>query len=259
MTVRPLPLWRNRAFSVFWAAQSISNTGTQVSELAIPLTAALVLGAGPGQMGVLGAAEMLPPLVLSLLAGVVVDRFRRAALLVWCCTGQAVLLSTVPLAARLGALSLSQLYAVAFLSGALTLVSGLAAAAYLPVLADRRQLVAANSAMVLSDAAPSVVGPGLAGVLVQLLTAPVAVAADAASFVVAAVLLLGARRGEPRPAPSGRLVVSLRAGVASFFERPGVWAPTPRWDRTGCSTAASLRCSSSMRCERSDSRRPCSG
>jgi len=134
--------------------------------------------------------------------------------------------ATVPLAARLGALTLSQLYAVAFLTGSLTLVYGLAAAAYLPLLVDRRQLVAANSAIVLSDTGPSVVGPGLAGVLVQLLTAPVAVAADAVSFVIAAALLLGARRGEPSPVPSGREAGSLRKGLTSFLERPGLWAPT---------------------------------
>ena len=226
MIVRARPLWRNRAFSVFWVAQSISYTGSQVSEFAIPLAAALVLGADPGQMGVLSAAELLPPLVLSLLAGAVVDRFHRTKLLIWCSLGQAMLLATVPLAARLGALTLSQLYAVAFLTGSLTLVYGLAAAAYLPLLVDRRQLVAANSAIVLSDTGPSVVGPGLAGVLVQLLTAPVAVAADAVSFVIAAALLLGARRGEPSPVPSGREAGSLRKGLTSFLERPGLWAPT---------------------------------
>jgi hypothetical protein len=221
-----VPLWRNRAFSVFWLAQSLSYTGSQISELAIPLTAALVLGASPGQMGVLGAAEMLPPLVFSLAAGILVDRVRRAPLLVWCSLGQAVLLATIPLAARLGVLSLPQLSAVAFLAGSLTLVYGLAATAYVPVLVDRRRLVAANSALVLSDTGPSIVGPGLAGVLVQLLSAPIAVAFDAASFVAAGALLFAARRPEPPPEPAGRLVGSLRDGVAAFLGRHGLWAPT---------------------------------
>jgi MFS family permease len=219
-------LWRNRHFSVLWSAQTISYAGSQVSEFAIPLTAALTLGAGAAQMGVLGAAELMPPLVLGLLAGVVVDRFRRASLLVWCSAGQAVLLATIPLAAGAGLLGLPQLIAVAFLTASLALVYGLAATAYLPVLVDRDQLLAANSAVTLSDTVPSIVGPGLAGVLVQLLTAPIAVAADAVSFVVAAVLLLGARRQEPRPRTGERAAASLRDGFAAFVARPGLWAPT---------------------------------
>jgi MFS family permease len=219
-------LWRNRHFSVFWAAQTISFAGTQVSEFAIPLTAALTLGAGAAQMGVLGAAELLPPLVLGLPAGIVVDRSRRASLLVWCSAGQALLLATIPLAAGAGLLGLPQLITVAFLTAALALVYGLAATAYLPVLVDRGQLLAANSAVTLSDTVPSIVGPGVAGVLVQLLTAPIAVAADAVSFVVAAALLLGARRPDQRPQPGERAAASLRDGFAAFVARPGLWAPT---------------------------------
>jgi MFS family permease len=221
-----LPLWRNRSFATFWVAQTLSYTGSQVSEFAIPLTAALVLGATAGQMGVLGAAEMMPPLGLGLLAGVVVDRFRRASLLFWCSVGQGVLLATIPIAAASGILELPQLYAVAFLGGSLALVYGFAATAYIPILVDRRQLGAANSAMSLSDTVPSVVGPGLAGLLVQMLTAPVAVAADAISFVVAAALLLGARRSEPDPAPAGHLATSVRDGLMDFLKRPGLWVPT---------------------------------
>jgi len=117
MAPHAIPLWRNRAFSIFWLAQALSYTGSQVTEFAIPLTAALVLGAGALQMGVLGAAEMLPPLLFGLVAGVLVDRVRRALLLLWCSLAQGLLLSTVPLAAWLGVLTLSQLYAVAFVTG----------------------------------------------------------------------------------------------------------------------------------------------
>ncbi len=226
MVSPPPPLWRNRPFSVFWVAQTISYAGSHVSEFAIPLTAALTLGASAAEMGLLGAAELLPPLVLGLLAGMIVDRFRRATLLVCCCAGQAALLVTIPLAARAGVLGLPQLIAIAFLTAALALVYGLAATAYLPLLVDRGQLLAANSAMSLSDTVPSIAGPGLAGVLVQLLTAPVAVAADAISFVLAAALLLGARRPEPGPRPVESPAGSLRAGLAGFLQRPGLWAPT---------------------------------
>lgn len=226
MTSTSDPLWRNRAFSVFWLAQALSYTGSQVTEFAVPLTAAVVLGADAAQMGVLGAAEMLPPLVFGLIAGALVDRFRRATLLIWCGAGQGLALATVPIAAWLGLLALPQLIAVAFIAASLALLYGLAAAAYIPVLVDRRQLLAANSAMYLSDTVPSVVGPGLAGLLVQLLSAPVAVAADAISFVVAAAMLLATRRHEPAPGPPARLLRSVRDGVAVFIARPGLWGPT---------------------------------
>lgn len=221
-----VPLWRNRAFSVFWLAQGISFTGTQVTEFAVPLTGALVLGASAAQMGVLSSAETLPPLVFGLVAGVVVDRVRRAPLLVWCGLGQGLALATVPLAAWLGVLTLPQLIVVAFVAASLALLYGLAAPAYVPVIVDRTQLAAANSAMTLSDTVPSVVGPGLAGVLVQLLTAPIAVAADAVSFAVAAVLLLATRQPEPAPVAGQRLVHSIREGLADFLREPGIWAPT---------------------------------
>lgn len=226
MAAEALPLWRNRPFSIFWTAQLLSYAGSQVSEFAIPLIAVLTLRAGAGQMGALGAAELLPPLVLSLVAGVVVDRFRRASVMLWSGLAQALLLATIPLGALAGVLTLPQLYAVAFLTASLALGYGLAATAYIPVLVDRRQLVEANSAMTMSDAVPSVVGPGLAGLLVQLLTAPIAVAADVASFLVAAALLLAVRRPEPGPTPAGRLASSFRHGLAGFVQRPGVWAPT---------------------------------
>src|SRR6478752_6877257 len=122
----PPSLVRNRPFVLFWLAQLVSNAGTQVSELALPLTAVLALSAGPTETGVLTALEALPSLVLGLLLGVLVDRVRRAPLLFWCNIGQGLVLATVPVAAVLGVLSLPQLYAVAFLAGGMALAYGLA-------------------------------------------------------------------------------------------------------------------------------------
>lgn len=224
----PVPLHRNRPFAMFWVAQVLSNTGTQVSELAVPLTAVLVLAAGPAEMGVLTALEALPSLVLGLFLGVLVDRVRRGRLLVWCNIGQAVLIGTIPVAAAFGVLTLAQLYAVTFLAGGLALAYGLAHTAYVPVLVtDPRQLTAANSSVALSDSVTAVGGPGLGGLLVHLLTAPVAVAVDAVSFLVAAVLQLGGRRNDPRPPPSTvRIGGSLREGMAAFASHRGVVALT---------------------------------
>jgi MFS family permease len=213
---------------MFWVAQALSHTGTQVSELAIPLTAVLVLSANSVEMGVLTAMEPLPSLVLGLFLGVLVDRVRRARLMFWCNIGQALLIGTIPLAAMLGILTLAQMCIVMFAAGSLSLAYALAHTAYVPVLVtDRRQLTAANSAVALSDSVTAVGGPGLAGVLVQVLTAPIAVAVDAASFLVAAVLQLFGRRSDPKPSgepePMG---ISLRDGLRAFAQHRGVVAIT---------------------------------
>ncbi len=225
------PLWRNRPFAFFWTAQLLSNLGTQVSELAIPLTAVLLLSATPTEMGALTAMEALPSLLLGLFLGVLVDRVRRGRLLLWCNVGQGLLIGTIPVAALLGVLTLPQLYVVTFAAGGLALAYGLAHTAYLPALVSNpRQLTAANSSVSLSDSVTAVGGPGLGGLLVQLLGAPIAVAIDAASFLVAAVLQRAGMRSDPRPAPVGieasGLGVSLREGLAAFARHRGVVALT---------------------------------
>jgi MFS family permease len=226
----PVPLWRNRPFALFWVAQLLSNTGTQVSELAIPLTAVLLLSATPAEMGVLTAMEALPSLVLGLFLGVLVDRVRRGRLLFWCNVGQGVLIGTIPVAALLGWLTLPQLYVVMFAVSGLALAYGLALDAYVPALVGNgRQLAAANSGMAVSDSVTAVGGPGLGGVLVQALTAPIAVTVDAASFLVAAVLQRAGLHHDPPPAPAaaldvppGRLGRSLREGLRAFTRHRGV-------------------------------------
>jgi MFS family permease len=225
---KPRPLWRNRPFAMFWVAQALSHTGTQVSELAIPLTAVLVLSANSVEMGILTAMEPLPSLALGLVLGVLVDRVRRARLMFWCNIGQAVLIGTIPLAAALGILTLAQMCIVMFAAGSLALAYALAHTAYVPVLVpDSRQLTAANSAVALSDSVTAVGGPGLAGLLVQVLTAPIAVAVDAASFLVAAVLQLFGRRSDPRPSVHHEPIgASLREGLRAFGRHKGVVAIT---------------------------------
>jgi MFS family permease len=223
----PVLLRRNRPFVFFWAAQLISNAGTQVSELAIPLTAVLVLSATPTEMGWLTAMEPLPSLALGLFLGVLVDRVRRGRLLFWCNLGQGLAIGTIPVAKLFGVLTLPQLYVVTFVAAGLALAYGLAHTAFVPVLVtDRQQLPAANSSIALSDSVAAVGGPGLGGVLVQVLTAPIAAAVDAVSFVVAATLQLGGLRVDPLPAPAGRIGLSLREGFAAFRRHRGVVALT---------------------------------
>src|SRR5439155_375510 len=174
-----------------------------------------------------------------LLVGVLVDRVRRGRLLVWCNLGQGVLIGTIPVAAVFGILTMPQLYVVMFMAGGLALAYKLAHTAYVPVLVtDDRQLTAANGGISLSDSVTALGGPGLAGLLVQLVTAPLAVATDAASFLVAAVLQRAGLRIDPRPEPAGlpgmpaperaRASVreSVREGMHAFAGQPGVVALT---------------------------------
>lgn len=182
-------LWRNAAFLRLWIAQVVSNAGAAITTVALPLTAVLVLGATPAQMGLLGLAGSLPNLVFGLAAGVWVDRARRQRMLVGADLGRALLFASIPVAAALGHLSFGQLWAVAFLAGTLAVFFQIAAVA-LPSLVAPAQLVEANSTLSVSDSVISIAGPGLAGGLVQLLGAPRAIVADAASYVLSALPLV---------------------------------------------------------------------
>ena len=192
-------LWRQPDFLKLWTGQAISQIGSQVSFLALPLTAVLTLDATAAQMGLLTAMSSLPPLLIGLQAGVVIDRRERRPIIIASDIGSAVLLGCVPLAWATNTLSIEMLYLIAFLIGSLSLISSVAHQAFLPVIVRRRHLVDANSKMALTSTIAEVAGPTLAGSLVQLLTAPFAVAADAISFLVSALLLSRIRTTEPGP------------------------------------------------------------
>lgn len=210
---RPPGLWEHADFRKLWLAQTISLAGSQVSELAIPLTAVVVLQATPVQMGSLEAAQMAPLLLVGLLAGAWVDRLPRRPVLIGSNAGRAVLLGCIPLSVLAGLLGMPALYLVVFLIGVLTVVFDVALAAFLPALLHRDQLVDGNSRLVLSDSATSLLGPALGGLLVQVLTAPVAVAVDAISFLVSIPLLLGIRVKEPRSRRLAKASTGLRGEI----------------------------------------------
>ena len=224
LVLRFTGLWRHPEFVKLWVGQTISQFGTQVSQLAIPLTAALVLHASPAQMGLLSALEFAPFLALSLFAGVWVDRTRRRPILIVADIGRAVCLGSIPLAALLGVLRIEQLYVVGLLTGTLTVFFDVAYQAYLPVLISRKHLVDGNSKLEVSRSVAQIAGPGIAGLLVQIISAPVAVAVDAASFVASVVSLLWIRAPEPAPdrraGPAGALWPELREGLAVVLENP---------------------------------------
>jgi len=195
---KPRPLWRHGAFMTLLTGQTISLIGSMVSFLALPLTAVLILSANPAQMGILMAVEYAPATVVGLFAGVWVDRMRKRPVLILTDLGRGLLLGSIPVALYLGMHEMSYLYVVAFLVGVLTIFFAVAYQAYLPVLVQRESLVAANGALEASSSAARLLGPGMAGALVQLFTAPLAILADAASFLLSAIFLLFIRTSEPR-------------------------------------------------------------
>ncbi len=190
-------LWRHADFRRLWAAQSVSLLGSEITALGLPLMAVLALNASPVQMGLLAAAGTAPFLLCSLPVGVWIDRRRRRPVLIAADVARAGLLVSIPLAAWLGILRIEQLYAVTFLVGVLGVFFEVAHYAYVPTLVGRESVVEGNSKLQISYSAAEAGGPGVAGLLVQLISAPAAIAIDALSFLVSAVLLRRIEAPEP--------------------------------------------------------------
>src|SRR5215203_2809666 len=165
-------LWRHPDFLRLWAGQAVSLIGSQVSFLALPLVTALALDATPIQMGLLSAAGALPALLVGLHVGAIVDRHRRRPIMIAGDIGRAGLLALVPLAWALDALSIELLFAIVVLTGVFSLFFDLAYQAFLPTVVPPERLIDGNAKLELSRTAAEIVGPGLAGGLIQLMTAP---------------------------------------------------------------------------------------
>jgi predicted MFS family arabinose efflux permease len=185
------------AFRRFWMGESISLLGTQVTALALPLTAVVLLDASPEQMGILTAVGLLPFLLVGLPAGVWVDRFSRRRLLVGGDLIDAATIAAVPIAAAIHLLAMPVLYAVEFVVGLVDVVVTVAWQAFIPTLVGRTRLVEANARLEASSSLVSIVGPGLGGILVQALSAPIALLVDAASYLASAMLVGSIRVAEP--------------------------------------------------------------
>ena len=194
-------LWQHGDFLKLWTGQSVSLLGSEITALALPLIAVLSLHATAFEVAALQACALVPLVLFSLPAGVWVDRLRRRPLLIVSDAGRAAVLASVPIAYALDVISIGQLYAVAFLVGTLAVPFDLAYLSYVPSLVPRDTLVEANAKLEGSRSAMHVVGPGLAGVLIGLLKAPVAIAVDAASFAISALSLAVIRRSEPDAKP----------------------------------------------------------
>src|ERR1700694_1265050 len=219
-------LWSHGDFARFWAGQAISQFGTQVTVLAFPTIAILVLHATAFEVGLLGALEFLAFPVLGLFAGVTADRVRRRPILIGADLGRAAALASIPVAAYVGILTIYQMYAVALLVGVFTVFFDVSYQSYLPALIERKDLVEGNSKLEVSRSTAQVAGPGLAGFLIQFAGGAAAIIVDAVSYVGSALLIWLVRKPEPRPSPSPAdgaptsIFAELREGLQVVFGNP---------------------------------------
>ena len=202
-------LWRHADFMKLWAGQTVSELGSVVTRTAVPLVALLVLGAGPLQMALLVVSASLAVLLVGLFAGAWVDRLKRRPLLIWTDAIRAILLLSIPVAYLVDALHMEQLYLVMFVEASLGSLFDAAYPAYVPSLIGADRVVDGNSKLATSSSIAEIGGPGLAGSLVQIVSAPFAILVDAVSFGVSAISLLLIRSPEP-PRPPRTLATPMR-------------------------------------------------
>ncbi|HEY3179406.1 MAG TPA: MFS transporter [Casimicrobiaceae bacterium] len=208
-------LWRSPDFRRLWTSLTITAFGAQITNLALPLTAALLLQATPFQMGVLVALETLPFALVSLHAGVLLDRVRKLPIVIAADLGRGIALLAIPAAAFTHVLSIEFLYVVGFLCGVQNVVGGAAYQVLLAQLAGRKRLVEANAKITLGETSSALIGPGIAGLLIQALTAPFAIVLDALTFFASALMLrrVEARNDVIHPAERGSVWAEIHEGL----------------------------------------------
>src|SRR5215831_17965323 len=218
-------LWREADFLRLWSAQAISALGSRITRTALPILAVLSIGAGADEIAVLSAVAVAPGVLVGLAMGGRVDRRAKRPLLIGADLIRAGLLLTVPLAAWLGQLGMGQLYLVAALGGAATTLFQIADNAYLPALIGKDRLLEGNAKLEATEAVAEIAGPGLGGILVQAITAPLAIVLDSLSFLASALLLRSIRR-EESPAPNAidgerpSLLHDIRIGLRASVGHP---------------------------------------
>ncbi|WP_256105834.1 MFS transporter [Streptomyces sp. ODS05-4] len=211
-----------RDFRLLLAGSAAGQAGAQVTLVALPLVAVLLLDASALEVGALTAAETAAFLLIGLPAGAWVDRMRKLPLMIRADVVRALAMASVPAAAAAGVLGMAQMYAVALVTGAATVFFDVAHQSFLPRLLPRERLVAGNGALEVVRSSAQVAGPGLGGGLVQIAGAHLAVAANAVGYALSAVLLLGIRRSEERPpaAAGASLAGEVAEGVRFVARHP---------------------------------------
>jgi MFS family permease len=212
-------LWRHADFRRLWIGDSISQVGTAVSQLALPLVAITVVHASTLQIGLLTAVETLGFLLVGLPAGAWVDRMRRRRVLITTDLSRAVAIGSVPVAEAAWQVSMTQLYVVAMIAGVSTVFFDVAYQSYLPELVGREDLVEGNAKLQASQSAAQVAGPSIGGLMIHLITAPYAVLVDACSFLWSAgwVASIQARPGKAVRAPDRNIFREMKEGLGLVF------------------------------------------
>ena len=216
-------LWRHPNFLKLWTAESTAVFGITISTVALPLTAILTLNASAGEMGILKALHHTPVLLFGLFIGVWLDRAKRYPLMITTEFGQGIFVATIPVAAVLGVLRIELLYLVSFFSGTLSAIYILASLSFLPSIVDQEDLIEANSKLSAGRSVAKIVGPGLAGILVDVLTAPFTVAFNAFSSLTAGVCLLFIRSSESIKVGTQKhqgMWGDIRDGLRTIFVHP---------------------------------------
>ena len=217
-------LWRHRDFLLLWSAQGISAIGSRITRTALPMAAILVVNATAYDLGFLAVALSLPGVLVAWAAGGWVDRHRRRPLLIATDLIRAAVLVAIPLAAFRHELTLPVLYTVAAIAGICAVLFELADHVYITDLVSRKRLLEANGKRNAVDAVAEITGPALGGALVALWTAPIALLADAATFVVSALLIARIRKPEapPKPVAVTSFVDDVRTGIQVVWKTPAV-------------------------------------
>lgn len=213
-------IFRHHDFRWFWAGQSTSVVGTQVTAIALPLVAALSLGAGAGGVSVVATASFLPNVLLPLFAGHWLESRRRRRIMIAADILRAMLLALIPLAWAVDMLSLTLLAVVAFGVGAASVMFDVGSFAYMPSLVTEEDLPAANQAMQGSATAAQVAGPGVAGLLVQAVGPVPAIAIDSASYLASVFGLAAARTPEPPPERDPSMPTGILEGLRRILVNP---------------------------------------
>ncbi len=217
------PYSRDRDFLRFWIGETVSSGGSALFNLALPLTAVLVLQATAFEMGLLRAVGTIPIILLGLFVGVWVDRLPRRPIIIVTNLGQAFLIALIPLTALLGIIRIEVLYAIVLAVGALGVFSFVAAQSYLPTLVRQEGLVEANSKLQLSQSAAGIGAPGVGGWLIELVSAPLVILLYSVSLIISAVMTGLIQKPEPaqqRSVNQGDVWREIGEGIRLIWRQP---------------------------------------
>jgi MFS family permease len=223
---KPQTLFRHADFMKLWTGETVSEFGSKIGGVAISFLAVIALHATPAQMAALAVWRTIPALLFSLFAGVWVDRFRRRPLMIGADLANIVLLASIPAAATLGKLRIEQVYLVMFFTSFADILFGVGYRAYLPTLVGRDAITQANSILSATEAIAEMGAFGLAGWLVQWLTAPLAIAVDSVSFVFSAIFLslIGKAENVPARRKDSRMAREIIGGARCLLDDPRLFA-----------------------------------